>query len=134
MDAIDPKDLVGGYVAHIALLSLTDENDRHVLSAPIHARASVIVTYNLSDFPREALAPHWGRALDPEAFLVALMRRDQSRFVHGMQRHRASLCNPSKSEVEYLATLRGLLLSSTARLLKPAGEGARLVAGATGES
>jgi hypothetical protein len=93
-----------------------------VLAAAIQARASVIATYNVKDFPREALAPHGTRALHPDAFLVALMRHDPSRFVRGIQSHRASLRNPPKSAEEYLTTLRELGLRSTARHLEEYGE------------
>ena len=48
--------LVTGYKFLIPTLSLPDENDRHVLAAAIHSQASVIVTFNLKDFPEESLA------------------------------------------------------------------------------
>jgi len=48
--------LVTGYEDLIASLSLPDPDDRHVLAAAIHARADVIVTCNLKDFPAEVLA------------------------------------------------------------------------------
>jgi len=118
MDAIDPRSLVSGYEVHIPALKLPDENDRHVLAAAIQAGASVIVTYNLSDFPHEALSLHGVRALHPDGFLVSLMRHESSRFIRAMQSHRASLRNPPKSEDEYLATLRCLRLTSTARRLE----------------
>jgi hypothetical protein len=51
MDDINPKSLVSGYEARIPQLSLPDTDDRHVLAAAIEAGATVIVTFNLSDFP-----------------------------------------------------------------------------------
>lgn len=45
--------LVTGYESLIPALSLPDSNDRHVLAAAIRASASIIVTYNLKDFPSE---------------------------------------------------------------------------------
>jgi predicted nucleic acid-binding protein len=47
--------LVGNYESLISSLSLPDPDDRHVLAAAIRARADVIVTFNLKDFPAEAL-------------------------------------------------------------------------------
>lgn len=47
--------LVTGYEPLIPALGLPDSNDCHVLAAAIRARAQVIVTNNLKDFPVEAL-------------------------------------------------------------------------------
>lgn len=112
MDAVAPESLVTGHHEHIPALCLPDADDRHVLAAAIEARASAIITFNLRDFPSRALAPNGLRALHPDAFLVNLMRRDQSRFVRGVRNHWSSLRNPPKSLEEYLETLRGLRLPS----------------------
>ena len=49
-----------------------DEKDRHVLAATIRSGASVIVTFNLKDFPSEALEP-WGiEACHPQDYLLTL--------------------------------------------------------------
>ncbi len=50
--------LVEGYESLIDTLDLPDPNDRHVLAAAIHAGAKIIVTFNLGDFPKSALAPY----------------------------------------------------------------------------
>lgn len=47
--------LVEGYEALILSLTLPDSDDRHVLAATIRSSASVIVTYNLKDFPNDYL-------------------------------------------------------------------------------
>ena len=44
--------LVTGYEFLIPRLTLPDPDDRHVLAAAIRAGADLIVTANLSDFPR----------------------------------------------------------------------------------
>ena len=43
--------LVTGHETLIPTLSLPDPNDHHVLAAAIFTSASIIVTYNLKDFP-----------------------------------------------------------------------------------
>jgi hypothetical protein len=43
--------------------------DRHVLAAAVHARAELIVTYNIKDFPRSSLAPYSIAAQGPSLFL-----------------------------------------------------------------
>lgn len=51
--------LVFDYEGLIDSLKLPDPDDRHVLAAAIKASAQTIVTYNLSDFPRQLL-PNMG--------------------------------------------------------------------------
>jgi predicted nucleic acid-binding protein len=58
MDAAVRDCLVTGYSQLVESLILPDPDDRHVLAAAIHAGTELIVTFNLSDFPPEALAPH----------------------------------------------------------------------------
>ncbi|WP_319421477.1 PIN domain-containing protein [Pleurocapsa sp. FMAR1] len=47
--------LVNDYEWFINNLGLPDPNDRHVLAAAIKAKAKVIVTNNLKDFPQSEL-------------------------------------------------------------------------------
>lgn len=52
-----------------------------MLAAAIHARASVILTFNLRDFPDEALSP-WGvRALHPLDYLITLYEMDAKQIM-----------------------------------------------------
>ena len=55
-----------------ALLDLPDAADRHVLAAAIAAGADILLTQNLRDFPRRALAHHAMRALSPDDFTMDL--------------------------------------------------------------
>ena len=61
--------LVSGYEPLIAALDLPDPNDRHVLAAAIRAKAQIIVTKNLRDFPAERLAPWDLKAKSPDSFV-----------------------------------------------------------------
>lgn len=62
--------LVEGYEPLIQSVELPDPDDRHVLAAAIRARAQMIVTANLRDFPEDELAK-WGiEAKHPDDFLV----------------------------------------------------------------
>ena len=47
--------LVDGYQDLMPALKLPDQNDRHILAAAIQSHCSVIVTYNLKDFPKKIL-------------------------------------------------------------------------------
>jgi predicted nucleic acid-binding protein len=46
--------------------------DRHVLATAVNAKAEIIVTSNLKDFPRESLDPFGIEAKHPENFLLDL--------------------------------------------------------------
>lgn len=69
MDRSVPDCLVTGYKGLIDTLSLPDADDRHVLAAAIRSQAGVIVTYNLKDFPAEALMPYGVEAQHPDEFV-----------------------------------------------------------------
>lgn len=47
--------LVENFEHLIPSINLPDANDRHVLAAAIHSEASIVVTYNLKDFPAKSL-------------------------------------------------------------------------------
>jgi predicted nucleic acid-binding protein len=52
------------------------EDDRHVLAAAVVAQASVIVTFNLRDFPSEACEPYGIEARHPDGFVANLVDLD----------------------------------------------------------
>jgi hypothetical protein len=87
-------------------LSLPDANDRHVLAAEIEAHATVIVTFNLSDFPTATLEAYGIEPLHPDIFLSALFDDDPELFLRAVQDHRASLHHPPKTAADYVQTLR----------------------------
>lgn len=66
-----PNSAVDDY-DHLLPALTNDEKDRHVLATTIRAGATVIVTFNLKDFPDEALKP-WGvEARHPQDYLLTL--------------------------------------------------------------
>ena len=119
MDQMNPKSLVSGYERHVPTLKLPDENDRPVLAAAIECGASMIVTFNLKDFPHSSLSPYGVRALPPDAFLEILLSQNQPRFLLGLQQHRESLKRPPKTVEEYLSTMTAQGLTRTVQRLNP---------------
>ncbi len=121
MDAHVRDALVTDYEDLIPPLTLPDPDDRHVLAAAIRSGASVIVTFNLRDFPASALAPHGLEAQHPDAFLQTQLDRAPDLVQAAVRRHRASLRNPSRTVTEYLTTLKAQgLLRTVARLRRSA--------------
>lgn len=100
--------------ALIPTLHLPDADDRHVLAAAIAAEAPVIVTFNLGDFPEEAVAPHGIRAQHPDDFACELLDESPQAFLLAVRTHRAALRHPPKSIEEYLAALGVCGLTKTA--------------------
>ena len=108
---------VRGYEPLIATLTLPDPDDRHVLAAAIHGKASVIVTSNLKDFLPEVLAPHQIIAQHPDAFVLSLLEADAEGVAMALAADRADLVNPPLSVDEYLAVLERGGLPETANAL-----------------
>lgn len=77
------KDIAGRFPDAAALadetveagLRLPDPADAHVLAAAIGAGAGVLLSFNLRDFPRRALAPSGIRAAHPDGFLWECLSR-----------------------------------------------------------
>jgi hypothetical protein len=110
--------LVDGYQEIISTLSLPDQNDRHVLAAAIHAKCSVIVTYNLKDFPKKILDKYGIEAQHPDEFIIHLIDLSPEIVCTAVKRHRLTLKNPPKSVDEYLETLEKQSLNQTVSQLK----------------
>lgn len=62
--------LITGYESLIPSLSLPDQSYRHVLASAIRSGADAIVTFNLKDFPADALQPFGIEAVHPDLFLT----------------------------------------------------------------
>lgn len=68
-----PECLIEDYEHLIPNLTLPDPDDRHVLAAAIQGNVEVIVTQNLKDFPKSALASHGITVTDPDSFVDELL-------------------------------------------------------------
>jgi hypothetical protein len=100
-----PDALVTGYEHLIDSIELPDRDDRHVLAAAIHCRASVIVTLNLGDFPAQALGKFNVEAKHPDDFVLALLESFPDLVADAATTHLTSLKNPEKTPDQYLAKL-----------------------------
>lgn len=118
MNQAVPDCLVAGYEHLIPTITLPDTNDRHVVAAAIHARADAIVTFNLKDFPNEALSPYNLEAIHPDEFINFQIDLDKAAALIAVQTCLRRLKNPPKTATEYLDTLQAQSLPKTVSLLR----------------
>jgi len=104
MDASVADCLVAGYESLIDGLDLPDADDRHVLAAAIVGGASVIVTYNLKDFPAEKLSPFGIHAEHPDQFISNLFDFSSAEVASKVKVIRARLKNPAVTVEDLLDT------------------------------
>lgn len=114
MNQAVPDCLVTGHEPLINSIDLPDPDDRHVLAAAIVAGAQLIITFNLKDFPKEALSTYGIEAVHPDTFAVQQFDLNEARIIEAARKHRRSLRKPPKSAGEYLETLsaNGLVITA----------------------
>jgi predicted nucleic acid-binding protein len=92
------------YLPYLSAIELPDPNDRHVVAAAFAGGAEVLVTYNLKDFPEEALAPFELEPMHPDAFLTDLLEADirqngqPTRVLRALQALHSALQKPPNPE------------------------------------
>jgi hypothetical protein len=118
MNAHVRDSLVTGFEYLIPSIELPDPDDRHVVAAAIHSGASLIVTFNLKDFPAEALKPYNIAAQHPDDFIVDLLDLHPAGVLEAVAGHRRSLKNPPKTADEYLDTLLAQGLTQSVAVMR----------------
>lgn len=101
MRGIFPEALVTGYEQIIDLMT-NDIKDRHVLASAVVGGAQVIVTANLSDFPRQALEPFNVVAQSPDEFLISLFATNPDQMARIIVGQAADLVAPPLSTSDVL--------------------------------
>lgn len=118
MDGSIPDCLVTGYERLAAAIDLPDEDDRHVVAAAIRARAAVIVTFNLKDFPAAVLETYDIVAQHPDTFLHDLIDLNPSVARTRVEMLVAEHKRPPIARNEFISTLEQLGLPETAAALR----------------
>jgi len=118
MNAHVRDSLVTGFEYLVDSIYLPDPDDRHVAAAAIHSGASLIVTFNLKDFPAQALEPYNLSAQHPDDFIVDLLDLHPAGVLEAAANHRRSLKNPSKTADEYLDTLLAQGLTQSVAVMR----------------
>jgi hypothetical protein len=106
MDAAVLDCLVRDYEQLAEAVHLPDEDDKHVLAAAIAARASVIVTFNLKDFPDEVLRRFGLHAKHPDEFMMDLESIDPEAFVEAVRDDFSHYRRPPITVERYAEDLR----------------------------
>ncbi|HRO11131.1 PIN domain-containing protein [Amaricoccus sp.] len=112
-----PEAVVCDGEALIDGLALPDPNDRHVLAAAIKTRASVIVTNNLKDFPKEALAIHQIEPMKVDDFVMDCIDLKGVEAVAALRKMRERFNNPHLDAEGLILRLEKVGMSQTATLL-----------------
>ena len=99
-------------------MTLPDPDDRHVLAAAIKARAQVIVTNNIKDFPPPALEQWNVEAKTPDEFLLDQFHLSGPVLYGAIQRVADSWKNPPGTVNDVLDRLERTGLVETAALLR----------------
>jgi hypothetical protein len=118
MNAHVRDSLLTGFEYLIPSINLPDPDDRHVAAAAIHSGASLIVTFNLKDFPADALKPYNLVAQHPDDFIVDLLDLHPAGVLEAAASHRSSLKNPPKTADEYLDTLLAQGLTQSVAVMR----------------
>lgn len=105
-----PDANITGYESLIDGIALPDKDDRHVVAAALRAKAEVIVTLNLRDFPSTSLDILQIQALHPDDFIADLFDLNPGLALEAVRRQRASLRHPPMTVSEFmnLLSLQGL--------------------------
>lgn len=101
-----PRALVADYERLIPDMT-NHPKDRHVLAAAVTAGAQIIVTFNLRDFPGEAVARYNIESAHPDTFLTDLADRAPEIMAQVIERQAAALRNPPKTYDDILDNLTG---------------------------
>jgi predicted nucleic acid-binding protein len=110
--------LVFNYEPLIEILDLPDPDDRHVLAAAIKARAQLIVTMNLKDFPSEVLRPWHVEAKHPDQFLLDQLDLDRDAIEHAVELIAKSRQCPPETAADVLAQLENSGIAATVHELR----------------
>ena len=105
MKSVLPEAHVQGHHRLIPDIHLPDPTDRHVVAAAITGGASIIVTWNIRDFPADELARHGLVRKDPDTFLTELLLAAPEATIASVASARRNLRRTMPTVEEFLEAL-----------------------------
>jgi predicted nucleic acid-binding protein len=106
MNRAFPDATVENHRSLIQGISLPDPDDRHVVAAAIRAKADVIVTYNLKDFPDSVTKEFDVKVQHPDIFISNVFDLNPDKALDAFRKQVKRLRNPPRTFAEVLDTLR----------------------------
>lgn len=100
-----PDAMTTGWESLVDGIRLPDPNDRHVVAGAIVARADMIVTANIKDFPAAELDRFDLHAKTPDDFLLDLMDLDPDKMVETITEQAGAALNPPLTAEDVLIAL-----------------------------
>jgi len=107
-----PMATVKGYEEQIPIVNLPDPNDRHVVAAGITAGASVILTWNIRDFPSRELKKFGLRKQTPDDFLSGLYDQVSDLMIDSLANARRNLTKSKIWPPDFINILNSQNLSN----------------------
>lgn len=95
---------VQGYKSLIPSMEC-DEKDRHVLAAAVRSRASVILTFNVNDFPDHSTNMYGIDIISPDMFLLDLLDLFPSIVVEVLDQQARTNRQPPRTRAEIVTAL-----------------------------
>jgi hypothetical protein len=113
-----PMATVSGYERHISAVKLPDPDDRHAVAAGVAADASLILTWNLGDFPPRELKKVGLRRETPDAFLAGLYDEIPELTVGSLANARRNLKKSRVSASDFIDILNNQNLGRLAKRMQ----------------
>ena len=118
MEEAFPDAAVVDYEPIEAGLSLPDSNDNHVLAAAIAISASVIVTDNLKDFPKDSLSSHNIEARSADDFIADTIELSPNMAMDALRKMRIRFRKPKMNASELIDAMKSNGLIEVAATIK----------------
>lgn len=106
MNSAIPDSVAAAYESLITGIQLRDPDDRHVEAAAVFARADVIITFNLKDFPTASLQAFNVQAQHPADFVLSLVDIDGNAVCEAARKPRENLQHPKNQLTSFWTVWR----------------------------